>query len=211
MNLAITLNDSASPTVRALHERLVRRGPLNRAMGNEVLNRIRDHVRGLLAGSHNTAQKLGASPSNFVGKASNSVPTQPRDVKNDGFTVRLSHPFFARAFGDVTIRPKSGLYLTIPLIASAYNQRAYRVKDLFFWRNKKTGKSFLAEGIKAGGGVKGTIRLWYLLVESVRQSRDRSRLPTDPQLVAAAHHGADLYFKQAILQQKAANEGGSIA
>jgi hypothetical protein len=206
MILSINLNDQASPQVAAFASRLRSRRPLHQAIGTRVKALTRDYVIREAGLRHDTAEQLGARPSNFVSAAAESVERGTPLADNEGVSIALPHPYFARAFGDVTIAPKSGLYLTIPMIAQAYNQRAYRVQGLFFLKSKKTGKAFLAESIRAPG-VKAKLKLWYSLVPSVFQRQDRSRLPTDESILSSALAGIRDYVAF-LLKKKGGPPGG---
>lgn len=205
MITTIQINDHASPAVQRFVAGLQNRQPVHQAIGNRVKALIRDHTIAWAGSHHATANRLGASPSNFVAQAAESVETGTPTPDAEGVSIKLPHPHFARAFGPVNIRPKSGLYLTIPLVAAAYNQRAYRIQGLFFWKSK-TGKAFLAESIGAGGGVKSKLRLWYLLVQSVLQGKDASRLPSPAAIAQAAVKAVGDYL-QLLLKTKEVARG----
>lgn len=193
MNLSVSITDNASPALLDFVARLRTRRPLHQAMGNRVKALVRDHVIDLAGKRHDTATRLGADPSGFLGKAVENVERSSPKSDAEGVTINLNHPAFARAFGDVEIKPKSGKFLTIPLVQEAYNQRAYRIKGLFVYKTQKGGL-VLAKADKVGGKVVQT-RPWYLLVSSVRQSRDRSLLPSDEKILEAAKKGVADYVE----------------
>jgi hypothetical protein len=98
-----------------------------------------------------------------------------------------------RAAHDVDIAPGAGKqWLTIPIHAAAYNQRAYRMAGLFFVQPK--GKDFALLGRREGEG-KGAGVVWmYLLKRSVHQKQDRTLLPSDAEYIAAAETGIGKYL-----------------
>lgn len=222
MRLTLSIQDKLTPAVNRLMGAVRNRDRLNRAMQSEVASTIREYVRQRVSGSHNTAQKLGAKPSNFVGKASGSIGRPA--VQDTGFEIKLSHPYYARVFGDVTIRPTSGKYLTIPLVKEAYNQRARALNNLFVLRSQ-SGKLFLARAqatrIRRRKQADGTTRvksagetpildLWYQLVTAVKQKQERERIPDDAALISAAVRGANRFFDQ-VVSQELANRGRANA
>lgn len=202
MTISITIQNEVSPAIANFMERLRSRRPLHVAIGARIKALIRAHVIGYAQTHHESSKRLGAEPSNFVGAAAESVERTRPLPTDEGVSISLNHPFFARAFGDVDIRPRSGLYLTLPLVAQAYNQRAYRLRGLFFI-TAKSGKKFLAESIRAPG-VKAKLRLLYLLVPSVHQTQERGRLPSEAEFTAAAVQAVRNYIQQ-LLDRKGAN------
>jgi hypothetical protein len=202
--MKITLTNEATPQVQTILAGLRDKTRMNRLVGDRVRGYTRDH---LIARSMSQRNRLGAPTSGFWRQAAEAVGRGPLAADNEGVSVSLNHPGIARAFGDVTIRPRSGLYLTIPLIVEAYNKRAYRQRGLFVWKSKKSGKLFLAEGIKARG-VKGKLRLWYLLVPSVMQKQDSTILPTEQEITSVALGGVRSYIELllAAKQQQRGNQ-----
>jgi hypothetical protein len=206
MNLTVSITDNASPVVLELQAKLRSRRGLHQAIGAGVRELVRDYTIGEAGKRHSTARGLGAEPSGFVGKAAKAVEDRRPRADADGVSILLPHPYFARAFGDVDIRPTKGRFLTIPLVAEAYNQRAYRVQGLYFYKSQ-AGKLFLAKGDFIGRGKKAQLvqtRLWYLLVPSVHQTQDRSRLPSDEAIIATALRGVETFFTERLLRAQAA-------
>lgn len=192
--LSIDIEDHATPALNALIARLESREQLHRAIGKTLKRAVREHVAEYAATHHTSSKKLGAEPSNFVAMAVDSIDHTDPKADGSGVALTLQHPFFARAFGDVEISPK-GQYLTIPMIAEAYNKRARTVPGLFFFKSKKTGKAYLAESNRAGSGGKSALTIWYALVEHVHQDQDRSRLPSDEEITQSALDGCANYFE----------------
>lgn len=188
--ISIQITDTATPGLREMTAALKNRRPMMRLIGNRVKTRVRDH---LIARSQTVRNKLGAPSSGFWGQAAEKVARTAPVAGQDSVSLSLNHPGVARAFGPVTIRPLTGVYLTIPRIAEAYNRRAYRVKGLFFVKTKK-GRAFLAESTGGGRGVKAKLKIWYSLVPVVHQKQDRTILPSDAQLESAALQGVEDYL-----------------
>lgn len=192
--MPVTVTNEASPALARLFAGLKNRRPLLRMMGQAVKTLVRAH---LVVRSQTKRNPFGAPSSGFWGQAAEAVGRTALATDDTSVTLALNHPGMARAFGDVDIRPRSGIYLTIPKIAEAYNRRAYRVKGLFFFKSKK-GNAFLAEPTGGGSGVKSGLRIWYSLVPRVFQKQDRSILPSDAELQSAALRGADDYVEGLI-------------
>lgn len=199
MTFTISMEDHATPAILEMLARTKDRTQLHRALGKDVEVMMKNYVRVDKEDRHETADRLGAPHSNFVAGAVEAIAL--KEANKDWLRISLNHPYFARAFGDVTITPKK-TYLTIPLIAAAYNQRAPTIQGLFFWTSA-SGKSFLASALKAPG-VKGTIELWYLLLKIVHQAMDRSRLPSDGQIVKTCVESGNTFYTQLIQRFQAA-------
>jgi hypothetical protein len=194
----ITIQDTATGAVQRLLSGLTTRKKLNQFIGSSVKALVRDHVIKDSNSRHATANALGATPSGFVGKAVESVERAEPKPDEDGVTISLNHPWFARVDGPVTIVPKEKTWLTIPLVAGAYNQRAYRLQGLFFLSAGKD-KAFLAKEKEDG-----KVELWYLLKKSVKQAQDRSRLPADADMMKAAKAGIESFLEFVIAARRAA-------
>lgn len=206
MTYNVQVQDAATPVLNGLMERLRSRRDLHRAMGYAAKSYILEYVLAYKNDRHKTAEKLGAEPTNFVGKAIEQLERSSTPADNEKVTIRLEHPWWARAFGAVTITPKK-TYLTIPLIAEAYGHRAPEIQGLFFWTNPVTGKSFLAEAIRRNTSLKkgdpGGLKLWYLLLNVVHQDQDRERLPPDEDITKAATIGAIEFLDQLLARRDA--------
>lgn len=185
---------------------------LNEAIGRRVGATVRAHLLNLAATRHDTANAMGATPSGHLARAAESVVEFSTESTA---TISIFSPGIARAFRDITIVPTGDRkFLTIPVIKEAYNQRAYRVRDLVaivsgdkgvlmkpqagtshtyktrrYDRRRKDGAKYSTETIQ--GGRFGTV--WYVLVRRVTQKQDRSLLPSDEQFRIAAQEGARDY------------------
>lgn len=198
MKYEIQIQDTATGAIGRLLAGLRTRRKLNEYIGNSVKALIRDHVINDANTRHATANALGATPSGFVGKAVESIERTEPKPDEGGVTISLNHPWFARVDGPVTITPKEKLWLTIPMIAGAYNQRAYRLKGLFFLR-AGPDKAFLAKEKDDG-----KLEFWYVLKKSVKQAQDRSRLPADEKLLEGVKKGVIQFVEFVVKQREAA-------
>lgn len=183
MNVTWTFNlrDRATLPLKNFVASLRSRRDLHRSMGARVRELCRNH---LIAISNTRKNALGAPSSRFWGKAAEKVA--PPLADNERALITIHHPGIRRAFEDVKIEPTGGKqWLTIPLIAAAYNRRAYRVKGLFRPGKKSDPKRVLSQRNKDG-----SLTHWYALVKSVLQKQDRSLLPSDEAFGNAAMQGA---------------------
>lgn len=197
MSTAITIDvrDAISPMLARLQTGLAHTSRLNAKVGADILSLVRDHLLGIAESRHATAERLGAGPSGFWGN-----PTGYTSMKSDstGATISINHVGIGRAVHDVTILPGPGKkFLTIPLIAAAYNQRAYRVAGLVPIPTKQGGLVLVMDP-KNGGGI-----AWYLLVREVHQKQDRTLLPPDAAFAATAQQSA-IEYVNATLEGRAA-------
>jgi hypothetical protein len=182
MNGITIHGDTASPVLAALakydaESRTFVNGYIGRAMQNEV----RDYLRNIAQTRHATAESLGATPTGFWGFASENVGRPDAlSIDADGVTVTVMSPGIGRADHDVDIFPGPGKqWLTIPANAAAYGNR------------------FLvgtAERARFKDGVmlppKNPDAPLYVFTKEVHQKQDRSLLPSDAELKAAAREGA---------------------
>ena len=190
ISLSIDVINPISAKVRAVTEHLTDRRGMHNAMGFAARNLTRDHLNDIATSRHATASRLGATPSGHWAQAAEKT-TMESDATSA--TVTISHPGIGRALHDVDITPGAGKkFLTIPLLAQAYNLRAARVEGLFVAKGKNGGL-FLAK--KESEDKDAPVRAWYLLVPSVHQAQDRSLLPSNTEYERAAVDGAIDYLK----------------
>lgn len=156
---------------------LSRREELNRNLGRRGRELTRNHLTAIAQTRHATAQKLGASPSGHWGQAAEKTSFTADEA---GATVTVKQQGIGRVAHDVDITPGAGKkYLTIPAIAEAYNQRAYRLDLDVMIRRKDGAARAVALGKPSGKGKEKTFTVWYWLVKSVHQKQDRTLLPSD--------------------------------
>jgi len=163
------------------------RAKLNAAVGRKLSYLVRGHFLGLQSSRHATAERLGATPTNYWGKAAESVSMTSDDESS---TVSIGAPGISRAAQDIDIVPGEGKkYLSIPIASESYGNRmligetAPRFENGFFFTSK-AGNLIYAQ--KQGKGKDAQIHPLYLLKPSVHQQQDRSLLPSDDQFLDAA-------------------------
>ena len=130
---SVDISDQATPVVNRVLGAF-KSSQLSRYVGRAVQQEIGEHVLAFASSHHDTAKKLGASPTGFFGDAYEMV-TSPGAVEAEVGEARLKLPrnAFARAFGDVDIFPGDGKkFLTIPACAEAYGVRAGAFNNLSF-------------------------------------------------------------------------------
>lgn len=161
----------------------------------------------LSATRHATAERLGATPTEIIGRTRSGVKPEERD---GAAVVVVPHPLFRRAFQDVAIAPDKQEALAIPVHKAAYGKSAKSFgKDYFFiWRRKKgtdgpkdKGAAFLA---RSEGKRPAKLVLYYLLYRgTITQKQDPTLLPPMEQTAQAARKGIDALLRL-ILQSAAA-------
>lgn len=192
MSLAIKIDirDRATPAIQKFIDGLQSRKGLNLLVGQRAQALCRDHLIQLSQSRHDTANRLGATPSGFLGKAAEKIssPESLRDT-GDGIAIALNHPGLVRAFKDVRItagtKTPGVKFLTIPARAEAYNQTYATALRRYGVVSERTGKRVLprAKGEKP----------WFVFVPSVLQKQDRTLLPSDDAIVKAALQGVNDY------------------
>lgn len=173
---------------------------LNESVGESVRDVVRDYLIELSndPSRHRSATELGAEPSGFWGRAAKLTTFS---ASTGGATVSVESPGIGRVAHDVTITPGEGKqWLTIPLVAAAYNQRAYRTDNLFFV--KPRGRDYALLGRRTGTGGDAAVQWFYLLVKSVYQTQDRTLLPSDEKLTRTAVKAVKRYVDHLANLQK---------
>lgn len=157
---------------------------------------IRNHIRLLANTRHDTANKLGASPTHHF-KASDVLP--PNATTSD-VSVTVTTPGISRAYHDVDISPVNGSHLTIPLHADAYGISPREFKGNLF-RINRPGSSTEKQNVLYTSDVlnKKPIAM-YALVDTVHQQQDPSLMPTNREMTEEALQGA-LAAVKAILRK----------
>ena len=168
-----------------------------RNAGVRLARCIRNHMRLLASTRHDTANKLGATPTNHF-KASDVLP--PNATSAD-VSVTVTTPGISRAYHDIDIDPVNGSWLTIPLHSESYGISASQYSSQYgklFRINKKgsTEKQNVLYGKDVLGGKPVPL---YALVSHVHQPRDPSLMPSNEAMTEAALEGAVAAIK-AILR-----------
>ena len=180
-NITITIDKTN------LHARLdglkgvLTRGQAAKVGGMEMEGVIKDHIGGLARTRHATANRWGATPTgHYREEAVNLTASDANSA-----TVAVSIPGIARAYRDITIRPKRAKSLTIPIHAWAYGRTVREVRDSGMPVFEIKGKGVDVLATARGGEL---INL-YLLRKVVHQPRDRSLMPTAKRLEQAFGDG----------------------
>lgn len=210
MSLSYAIDVSGDAEVLRLMERLrshlADRTELHKSVGSHAEILTAQHLSVLAGTRHATADRLGASPSGHLARAAESVTSEGTDA---AALVSVTSPGIRRAFGDVTIKPKSGKYLTIPATAEAYNRRARSFNDLriAIFGGKlalvQAEQSSLADRSRSGFSYEnrapmqsaGRAPIYYWLKDKVTQKQDRSLLPSDAEYSTAAVMGIKAYIR----------------
>jgi hypothetical protein len=173
--------------LQAMRNGLARRGPMHSRMAVRAMEATQGHLRS--DQSHNTAARLGATPTGFRNKAAASVTAQHDE--DEGRVVIPRRTGLGRAFGDVVIRPGSGrTYLTIPAHSKTYGKS---VRDNFpegTFRFAPMGRYRAL--LWADGPYKGEVAYW--LKREVSQKQDRTLLPSDAVYIKVARDAAIKYL-----------------
>tara|TARA_R110000765_G_scaffold196847_1_gene302507 strand:+ start:805 stop:1548 length:744 start_codon:yes stop_codon:yes gene_type:complete len=105
--------------------------------------------------------KLGGKRTNFWNRVGNTVNNGDPNHSNKAepiveapgrVVVTIASPILPHKIKGGTIKPVRSKYLTIPLVAEAYNERARRFPDLFVIKSKK-GNLLLVKPDKSSGSV----------------------------------------------------------
>jgi hypothetical protein len=196
VGLDIKLEGKAGEYLAQLLARLGSAGrrTLEGAAARSVADSVRRYLFALGTSRHTTARRLGATPTNVIGRTAENVAVRQG---GEGTEVVVPHPMFRRAYRDILIRPQRAKALAIPVSGEAYDKAPRSFADLFVWKSKK-GNKFLARR----NGKRLT--LVYLLKEGVTQPKDPSLLPTTAELSAAAKRGL-----AAMIRRIATRQGGA--
>lgn len=131
-------------------------------------------VAGKISGSqHRTANRLGATPTGHLVDAYNRVGSSGSEQAASLWIPGASR--LRAAFGSYTVRPTGGRkYLTIPITAEAYGQRAGEVADLSFIFVKRTNTALLVKR-----NADKTYKPYYLLAREASIPEDPNLIPFD--------------------------------
>lgn len=155
-----------------------------------VQRAVSRHIERMGTTRHRTASSLGAEPTGHYERAAADVTSE---VDGNVGVVTIPIAGISRAFHEVTIRPGPGKSaLTIPIAAEAYGRNVVEMRSSG-WVVFRPKKSRLLFGSR--DGVAGALPL-YALVAVVRQPQDRTLLPSDEELGAAAEDGVQTYLRE---------------
>ena len=181
-------------------------------VSERIFQMTREYVRADAESGQNKRRSLGGRISGFVGYASNAIEPS----YNNRFAVLgFNHPYFARAFGDVEIKPGGDRkYLSIPIAVESRNEsmtidgdkdkprfpgffKVSKAGNLIYFGKSESKKSKLSRRGTGKKRAKGLtpfgmgIRPLYLMLPEVHQDQDRERLPSDEQYKNTAEKGVD--------------------
>lgn len=226
MWLDVKADDQATPTLNDLREALkpgsgehIR---MLKTVGASVETLTRDHIRKAAPSRHKTANRLGATPTNYLAKRADTVESS---VSGTLVMVAVYGAIFARVDGSKTVRARPKKALTIPATAAAYGRRAKEIGGLrlvVFLDAKKAALAKVKGGPKTGtvfmrkkifGPAKLStvrwqrwrekkglsndppeIKVFYWLKKQVTLPQDRGLLPADAELLDAVEDGARAYL-----------------
>jgi hypothetical protein len=175
----------------------------------------RQYIRAIAVHTHATAERLGATPTNYLSKRAEL--TESRSDAN-GATITVNGAIFRRVFGPVTVTAKHSKWLTIPANAAAYGKSAREFSDLrvqFFGKGLmglvKAEQSNLGTRARAGythdrriageshAPLQNAARpeVYYWLKKSVVLPQDDALLPDAQAYGEYAELGARAYLRKA--------------
>ncbi len=153
------------------------------AVAGNLEELTRSHIATAAQTRHKTAQRLGATPTQYLLNKAASVEAigAPGRV-----LLSVSGEIFKRTFREVTVSAVNAKMLTIPIAAESYGKRAGEFGKLFAF-TAKTGKqsSFLARK------VDGKMQFLFLLKRSVVLPQDRGLLPSEEDVFKTVEQTAD--------------------
>jgi hypothetical protein len=190
LQIQCDIEDLVSPKIERLINGLSDTGreTLNRSILNPIYHPeegtyylTKKHLLEISETRHDTANRLGARPSGFWGLAVESIEPE---ANADSASMTIKHPGIGRVAHDVHILPTGGReFLTIPVTADAYNNRATTIPGLF----RPKGRDFLATN------ENGQLKVWYALVRETTVPQDRTLLPSDDEYKIAIQIGIKDY------------------
>lgn len=197
LTIEITGIDRATATVQAIRNTLADRRPLHAQMAVNALEATRQYL--LATPRHNTATRLGATPTNF--RAANARALQG-ESDDQGAILRIPrNTGLGRAFGQITIRPTGGRrLLAMPATAETYGRQprewAEDTFDFAVITTKRGPAPVLLWAETAGNHKKGDIAFW--MKARVIQQQDRTLLPSDDTYREIGRRTVIAYIRDAI-------------
>ena len=155
---------------------------------NALASGLQRHLRREADMRHRWADKLGAKPTGLLRKGAARI-TWIASVSDAIVNVPIVG--IARAYHDITIRPRRAPLLTVPVAGAAYGHRVRELRRMGWQVFRPQGKDFLMGKRRDGDGK---AKLLYSLRKSVTVRKDRTLLPSDDQVSAtitnamARHH-----------------------
>lgn len=169
-----------------------------RNAGVRLARCIRNHLRLLASTRHDTANKLGATPTGHF-KASDVLPP---NATNADVSVTVTTPGISRAYHDIDIDPVNGQFLTIPLHADAYGLSAREYSERYgkLFRINQKGSTEKGKVLYTKDVLNGKPIPMYALTAHVHQVRDPSLMPTNAKMTEEAIEGALAAIKKILKQ-----------
>ena len=169
-----------------------------RNAGVRLARCIRNWIRLLGQTRHDTANKLGATPTGHF-KASDVLP--PNATSAD-VSVTVTTPGISRAYHDIDIDPVNGQFLTIPLHADAYGMSASEYSERYgkLFRINQRGSTEKGKVLYTKDALNGKPIPMYALTTHVHQVRDPSLMPTNDKMTEEAINGALAAIKKILKQ-----------
>lgn len=168
-----------------------------RNAGVRLARCIRNHMRMLASTRHDTANRLGATPSGHF-RASD---VQPPNATSSDVSVTVTTPGISRAYHDIDIDPVNGQFLTIPLHADAYGIGAGEFEERGMgklFRINKRGSTEKGNVLYTKDVLNGKPIPMYSLVTHVHQVQDPSLMPSKDKMTEEALNGALAAIKQIL-------------
>lgn len=169
-----------------------------RNAGVRLARCIRNWIRLLASTRHDTANKLGATPTGHF-KASDVLPP---NATNSDVSVTVTTPGISRAYHDIDIDPVNGQFLTIPLHADAYGLSAREYSERYgkLFRINQKGSTEKGKVLYTKDVLNGKPIPMYALTAHVHQVRDPSLMPTNAKMTEEAIEGALAAIKKILKQ-----------
>lgn len=195
MGASMEIRDEVTPVLNRMRATVADRRAIAEQIGREVMNLCKEYVANDAPNRHATAQKLGANPTGFLGSAIDAIHYTATDA---AVIIDFSSPWFASVGHDVHIAPGPGKkFLAIPIATSAYGVRLQgNFNGGKFFKGPNGG---LFYGMPYPGNEK-VLQPLYILVPFVDQKQDRTRLPSDDEIMESIR----LALREAVEQRIAA-------
>jgi len=155
---------------------------------NALASGLQRYLRREAGRRHVTANRLGARPTGLIRKGAARITAH---ASASDAIVSVPIVGIARAFHDLTIKPRAAKALTIPIAAAAYGHRVRELVRMGWTVFRPQGRDFLMGRKRNGDGEAVAL---YSLRKSVVVRQDRTLLPSDDQVSAtitnamARHH-----------------------
>lgn len=195
LTIRTTIDDRATPYLAGVKRAVGKPIGLHHRLAGRVETLVRDYIRTNGDDVHDTARRLGATPTLHYIKAAQTV--KGKSVAT-GAEISLRGAIFARVDRDVTVTARKSKYLTIPNTRYAYGRRAREIGGLRFVKFRN-GTTALVRDTVGGGPLSTTTRrsavVVYWLKKSVLLKKDRTLLPPDQEFARALELGAKDYVE----------------